>query len=555
MKFGFKNKIYLAVSVILVLSLISSNLFNYFSSKNIIKKEIHTTLIGLSTSHTMSLNKFLSFKHDILINMAKDIKNPDDIRDSKLIKQFRNIQKIMGTSDVYAGFEEDGRFVSSSLAKLKEGYDPRKQYWYKLRKNSKEDLVSDVYMNETTHKKSFAFMTKMKNNDTDFIGVLAAVANFADVSKMVNAIKITGGYAYLIDDKGIILSHPSKKYIGKKLTDISKSLSTLQKTILTNKKGLLEYKYMGNSKIVAFDTVKETNWKLAVVLSKKVAYKDLNDQMFKSIIGIIGFTLVGTLLIIFILAKLFVPIEKLNTMVGDLAIKDADLTSRIEIKGDDVLAQIGNNFNIFIQKIQKLLIETKNDSNENSAISQELSTTALEVGKRVEQESKTISTTSEEGQKLYLKLNDSANDAKKAGAMALFGEKYGNEVRVVSMGDASVELCGGTHVDNLSEIGLFMISKESGVSAGVRRIEAVCSQSALTEVNALRNTLNEVKTELKNQNPMAGISKLKEDVKALKSELKIALNSSKKELSATELKGSMIIVEEVETGDIKELID
>jgi len=149
----------------------------------------------------------------------------------------------------------------------------------------------------------------------------------------------------------------------------------------------------------------------------------------------------------------------------------------------------------------------------------------------------------------------SVDDAKKAGAMALFGEKYGSEVRVVSMGDASVELCGGTHVDNLSEIGLFMISKESGVSAGVRRIEAVCSKSAITEVHALRDSLNEVKTELKNQNPMAGISKLKEDVKSLKAELKTALSSTKKELMATELNGTNIIVEEIESGDIKELID
>ena len=149
----------------------------------------------------------------------------------------------------------------------------------------------------------------------------------------------------------------------------------------------------------------------------------------------------------------------------------------------------------------------------------------------------------------------SVDDAKEAGAMALFGEKYGSEVRVVSMGDASVELCGGTHVDNLSEIGLFMISKESGVSAGVRRIEAVCSKSAIAEVHALRNSLNEVKTELKNQNPMAGISKLKEDIKSLKAELKTALSSTKKELSAAELNGAMIIVDEVESGDIKELID
>jgi len=149
----------------------------------------------------------------------------------------------------------------------------------------------------------------------------------------------------------------------------------------------------------------------------------------------------------------------------------------------------------------------------------------------------------------------SVDEAKNSGAMALFGEKYGNEVRVVSIGDASIELCGGTHVSNTSEIGLFMITKESGVSAGVRRIEAICGESAINEVNALRNALNELKVELKNQNPMAGVAKLKEQVKTLKSELQTALNSTKKELTASEINGATVIVDEVETGDIKELID
>jgi alanyl-tRNA synthetase len=149
----------------------------------------------------------------------------------------------------------------------------------------------------------------------------------------------------------------------------------------------------------------------------------------------------------------------------------------------------------------------------------------------------------------------SIDDAKKSGAMALFDEKYGDKVRVVSFEDESIELCGGTHVNSASQIGLFMITKESGVSAGVRRIEAICGNSAIVEVNNLRKSLDEIKSELKNQNPIAGVHRLKDQIKTLKTELKTALNSTKKELTAKEIDGVTVIIEEIEAGDIKGLID
>ncbi|MES2205366.1 MAG: alanine--tRNA ligase [Pseudomonadota bacterium] len=89
------------------------------------------------------------------------------------------------------------------------------------------------------------------------------------------------------------------------------------------------------------------------------------------------------------------------------------------------------------------------------------------------------------------------NEAIQAGAMALFGEKYGDEVRVVNMGTASTELCGGTHVCSTAEIGLFKILNETGIASGIRRIEAIAGDVAVEWVQNLEHTVEDISGQLK----------------------------------------------------------
>lgn len=128
-------------------------------------------------------------------------------------------------------------------------------------------------------------------------------------------------------------------------------------------------------------------------------------------------------------------------------------------------------------------------------------------------------------------------EAKKSGAMALFGEKYGEEVRVVSMGDFSKELCGGTHVGNTSQIMLFKIVSESGIAAGVRRIEALTGNNVIAYYQEMENKLSEAAKALKTSPAEIEekISHLLAEVKALQSE-----NESLKSKMAQESLGNVM---------------
>ena len=112
------------------------------------------------------------------------------------------------------------------------------------------------------------------------------------------------------------------------------------------------------------------------------------------------------------------------------------------------------------------------------------------------------------------------DDAQKSGAMMLFGEKYGDEVRVLSIG-SSKELCGGTHVARTGDIGLLKIVGESGVAAGVRRVEAVCGDVALAWLDAQQETLSAITGALKAQptEVVAKVNQLVDQAKSLEKEL------------------------------------
>ncbi|MEO8467863.1 MAG: alanine--tRNA ligase [Gammaproteobacteria bacterium] len=155
------------------------------------------------------------------------------------------------------------------------------------------------------------------------------------------------------------------------------------------------------------------------------------------------------------------------------------------------------------------------------------------------------------------------DEAIAAGALAFFGDKYGDRVRMLKLGDFSTELCGGTHVRRAGDIGLFKILSESGIAAGVRRIEAVSGQGALDFVNANEALLRDVAGQVKagRDDVSAKVTQLVERGRALERELqalrrKLASGSGRDILQETKIvNGIKVLAARVDGADAKSLRD
>ncbi len=408
---GFKAKIYVALTLLLIVGYCSFAGLTYKESKENIAKEVERTL---SDEVYYNLRQIKVWRKDMFKRLNDGVKLLDskDLDDkASLLGVFKNISSRFDDALVFAGFE-DGTYLYSDNRQKPSSYDPRKRSWYKKAKQLDKIGMTDVYLDTSSKKLLLSIVVPIKQNGTlrGVIGTDVELGHFVDMAKEE---KSHGRQLRILDAKGITVGHSDEQKAGKEYKKIYPELIPMLKTVYSQDKGVSGYVYNGVDKIVFFDTDTDTGWKVISATVREKAYDSVNKQLKGSIVLSI-FAIVLTLgVVVVLLSYLFRPLNRLGSMVNDLAVGEGDLTKRLSIDTKDEIGKISEDVNTFIQKIQTLIGDSKKTSNENAKIANELSLTSLDVGKRVEEETVVVNKTAEAGESILTNINTSVASAEK----------------------------------------------------------------------------------------------------------------------------------------------
>ena len=373
-KLGFRNALIISMSGLITLCLLASNWMSYNNLRNTTVESVNTTSQAMIRYEAAKVETWFQSKAKLIDELANNYNNGsyqnNFVGIAKLVKNTGEV------SSIFMGFD-DGRAFSTSVGEAwVDGvanidlYDPRKRDWYRQAKNSNVLDITEVYPDATTGHDVVSIIKVMAD------GVVLADIELTILANTVKEIILPGAVSIITDEKGNVLASTSTSVaVGKTFHDAG--MAELERSMLAQDELIQDYTLEGEEKIAFAKSIKLVNgkkWYLFIGIEKSIAYASLDNALNQAIISSIVMIAVAISVLLIVLQVLYRPILLLKEMVHGLSSGNGDLTSRLPVESNDDLGQISENINVFIEKLQLLMLEVLQSSTDIDANIQKLRT-------------------------------------------------------------------------------------------------------------------------------------------------------------------------------------
>ena len=350
---GFKQRIMLSATLFVALSLLVSNWVSYSNTREESENSVHDQATDALDSIKNNINTWLDSNKKV-VNSAKVLLNSDDsskkIEIAKLLVASTPLDAVNFADKAGITMGNGGQFAD---------YDATQEEWYQDAKAANRLMITDIYFDKGISDKYMFSFLDVENN-----GVIGGDIFLEAVDPFIKKVHFEGAVISLYDGQGGLISTSGNEKFGARIAN-----KKLEQQVLNNGSGEFNYQKDGNEQQVVYSNIEllgGKQWHVVIDIDKSIAYAFLEEQLMSSIVTASSLIILTIILLILTLAKIYSPIISLKHRIADLAKGDADLTQRLNVEGNDDLADIAQGVNTFISQLQTMMSDILTSSAEIS---------------------------------------------------------------------------------------------------------------------------------------------------------------------------------------------
>ncbi|MDN2664122.1 methyl-accepting chemotaxis protein [Psychromonas sp. 14N.309.X.WAT.B.A12] len=346
---GFKQRIILASTLLLGASLLVSNWVSYSTTRAESVAEVERNSYAVLKKVKEDINAWLQ-SSEVVITSAKKLLNSNDTAKKEEIAKL-----LVASTPLDAVNFADQQGLTVGNAGVIDNYDATQEEWYQDAKRANKLIITDIYFDKGISDKYMFSFLDVENN-----GVIGGDIFLEAVDHFIKDIDFKGAEISIYDADGGLISTSGNGKFGDRMVD-----KALERQVLTTDNGKFFYQKGSHQQQAVFSDLTllgGKKWHIVMDIDESIVYQFLDDQLSSAIITAAILILVTIILLWLTLAKVYKPIISLKERIGSLAQGEGDLTQRLDVKGNDDLAQIAMDVNSFISQLQSMLIDVLTSS-------------------------------------------------------------------------------------------------------------------------------------------------------------------------------------------------
>lgn len=347
----FRSKIVIATSALFLATLTIGGVMQQSKVRATADLQINQSIHELINSVMNSISFELSSTRD-LVNSTVESLNLDATNTSFVTNIIGSNTLQKSFQAIGIGYESDGTLVTNTNWQPDGSYDARQRPWYIDAKKNNATILTTPYVDSSTQEVIISVASPLTNVDEGFIGNVVFDVSLEPLTQLVNQTNLfDAGYLFVITSDGSTIAHPNKANYGVPIEKYAPGVQIVS--------GRQEIEIDGKDFIINLEEVPNENWFVGSLIDKEIVFSTIDDLQNLLIIFTIVSVLLATVILSALIHHLFKPIYALNDAIKDIATGEGDLTRRLNTDTDEEFADLANNFNIFVSKLQKQMRESK----------------------------------------------------------------------------------------------------------------------------------------------------------------------------------------------------